>query len=109
MRVCAYCNRSIPNNVGGSTDILGQRLFCNADCNSAFHAARRAASPPSYPSEGLIHLLPVKARLPVMLILGVVTSVMLAGWLDSSGGLILGALFWGFMIIVGFFTGMFRR
>jgi hypothetical protein len=29
--------------------------------------------------------------------------------LESSGGLILGTLFWGFMIIVGFFTGIFRR
>jgi hypothetical protein len=89
--------------------MLGQRLFCNADCNSAFHRERREQSRAHYPSEGLIHLLPVKARLPVMLILGVVTSVVLAQWLESSGGLILGALFWGFMIIVGFFTGIFRR
>jgi len=89
--------------------MLGQRLFCDAECNSAFHSERAQQARSQYPSEGLIHLLPVKARLPVMLILAVVTSVMLAGWLGSAGGLVLGALFWGLMIIAGFFTGIFRQ
>lgn len=89
--------------------MLGQRLFCSSDCNSAFHRARRAESISQMPSEGLLHLLPVKARLPVVLVLAVVSSVMLAGWLGSAGGLVLGALFWGLMIIAGLVTGVFSR